>query len=53
MDKKSETYYLLFEKLIDSMTNAAKFDRVEFVAILKEICELFHISKGVTEFYTG
>lgn len=53
MDKKAETYYLVFEKLIDSMTNAAKFDRAEFVAILKEICELFHISKGVTEFYTS
>ncbi len=54
MDKnKTETYYILFEKMINSMTSGVKFDRREFVEILDEICNLFHISKGVTEFYTS
>lgn len=54
MDKnKTETYYILFEKMISSMTNYEGFERSEFVGILDEICELFRISKGVTEFYTS
>lgn len=54
MDKnKTETYYILFEKMINSMTSGVKFDRREFVEILDEICDLFHIAKGVTEFYTS
>lgn len=54
MDKnKTETYYILFERMIDCMTSPANFDRPEFVGVLKEICELFHISKGITEFYTS
>lgn len=50
-DVKREEYYDLFERLIDSMTRPSEFDREEFVSILADICELFHLSKGVTEFY--
>ncbi|MBR1772033.1 MAG: EAL domain-containing protein [Lachnospiraceae bacterium] len=53
MDEKTLIYYQLFEKLINAMTSGAKFNRQEFVDILSEICELFHIAKGVTEFYTS
>ncbi|MCR5093817.1 MAG: GGDEF domain-containing phosphodiesterase, partial [Lachnospiraceae bacterium] len=41
----------LFERMIDSMTDPEHFSRAAFVRILTEICELFHIAKGVTEFY--
>ena len=53
MDEKTLIYYQLFEKLINAMTSGARFNRQEFVDILSEICELFHIAKGVTEFYTS
>jgi diguanylate cyclase (GGDEF)-like protein len=33
------------------MTQPTEFDREEFVGILGDICKLFHLSKGVTEFY--
>ncbi|MCR4780435.1 MAG: bifunctional diguanylate cyclase/phosphodiesterase [Ruminiclostridium sp.] len=48
---KTEAYFSLFERLIDSMTAPDRFVREEFIGILSEICELFHIAKGVTEFY--
>ncbi len=48
---KEQKYNLLFEQMIDCMTNPNGFDREDFVEILKEICELFNLSKGVTEFY--
>ncbi|MCR5282571.1 MAG: GGDEF domain-containing phosphodiesterase [Lachnospiraceae bacterium] len=50
-DKKRQQYYILFEKMIDASTTIGPFSREAFVQILKEICELFHIAKGVTEFY--
>lgn len=50
-EEKRAAYTVLFEKMIDSMTDPEHFDRQEFVGILTEICELFHIAKGVTEFY--
>lgn len=48
---KRAAYTVLFEKMINSMTDPENFDRDEFVGILNEICELFHVAKGVTEFY--
>ncbi|MBQ7707991.1 MAG: GGDEF domain-containing protein [Lachnospiraceae bacterium] len=52
MDKeKREAYYIIFEKLIDSMNNPDEFHRERFVELLNEFCDLFHIAKGVTEFY--
>ena len=54
MDKeRAVVYNSLFERMIDAMTAFGSFDRDEFVGILKEICEFFGLSKGVTEFYTS
>lgn len=50
-EEKLNAYRDLFEKMIDMMTDPENFDRDRFVDILKDICELFHIAKGVTEFY--
>lgn len=50
-EKKREAYNILFERMIDSMTDPEHFNREEFIGILTEICELFHVAKGVTEFY--
>lgn len=50
-EEKLNSYRDLFEKMIDMMTDPENFDRDRFVDILKDICELFHIAKGVTEFY--
>lgn len=49
-DKRAK-YTYLFEKMISTMTDPENFVRQEFVDLLAEICELFHIAKGVTEFY--
>ena len=46
-----EIYYTLLDRMVDAMTNPEVFDRDSFVEILKQICELFHLAKGVTEFY--
>ncbi|MBR5088354.1 MAG: EAL domain-containing protein [Ruminiclostridium sp.] len=46
-------YNILFERMIDAMTDPNNFDREEFVGILCEICELFNLAKGVTEFYNS
>ena len=51
--EKNERYNELFERMIDAMTTPNHFDRDEFIGILKEIGELFNISKCVTEFYTS
>lgn len=54
MDKaRNETYNILFERMIDAMTDMNNFDREEFVTVLHEICDFFDISKGVTEFYNS
>lgn len=54
MDHINEkSYYTLFERMIDSMTDPEHFSRDEFVGILCDICRLFDLSKGVTEFYEG
>ncbi len=50
-EEKLNAYRDLFEKMIDMTTDPENFDRDRFVAVLKDICELFHIAKGVTEFY--
>ena len=50
-DNKKAAFNLLFENMIDSMTNPDSFDRKEFVGILAKMCELFRVAKGVTEFY--
>ena len=49
--EKLDKYNILFERMIDAMTKPTYFDRDEFVAVLKDLCELFNLSKGVTEFY--
>ncbi|MBQ7158591.1 MAG: hypothetical protein IJS09_04070 [Treponema sp.] len=46
-------FHILFERLVDSMTNPATFKRDEFVQILFDLCKLFDICRGVTEFYAG
>ena len=48
---RSQTYYKLFARMIDSMTDLSDFDREGFINILNEICRFFDLSKGVTEFY--
>ena len=45
---RNETYSILFERMIDAMTDMNNFDREEFVGILQEICRFFDLSKGVT-----
>lgn len=49
-EEKLEKYYRLMEKITD-MTCSFEFDRGKFISLLREFCELFRISKGVTEFY--
>ena len=46
-------FYELFDILISSMTSPERFDRSELVSCLQKICALYHVSKGVTEFYTN
>ena len=48
--EKLEKYYILMEKITD-MTCKLEFNREEFIGLLSEFCEMFRISKGVTEFY--
>ena len=49
----SEKYYLLLEQLLSEMNTIQNFDRDRFVGVLTQLCELFRISKGETEFYTN
>ncbi|MCR5487570.1 MAG: GGDEF domain-containing phosphodiesterase [Lachnospiraceae bacterium] len=46
-------YYSLLEKLTDSMNSPEEFSRKEFIKILVDICKLFDLSKGITEYYVG
>ncbi len=48
---KDERFHVLFESMIDDMANIDNFDKEHFVHILVEMCELFSLSKGVTEYY--
>ncbi|MBR5117009.1 MAG: EAL domain-containing protein, partial [Lachnospiraceae bacterium] len=48
---REKAYYELFERMVDQMTDPEHFSRPEFVDTLTRISELFHIAKGVTEFY--
>ena len=50
-DKRTAKYQDLLKRMVGSMTEFDKFSREKFVGILFEICELFNLSKGVTEFY--
>ncbi|MBR5421910.1 MAG: EAL domain-containing protein [Lachnospiraceae bacterium] len=50
---KREAYYSLLERMCDCMSSVKDYSRENLVAILAEICELFHLAKGVTEFYTS
>ena len=52
-DIKREKYYDLLEKISDYTCRVKTFDREKFVGLLSEFCELFHLAKGVTEFYTN
>lgn len=52
MDKdKEEKYYKLLEKMVDVSCMTTGYTREAFLEPIKEFCELFHIAKGVTEFY--
>ncbi|MDD7516621.1 putative bifunctional diguanylate cyclase/phosphodiesterase [Ruminococcus flavefaciens] len=44
-------YYRLFEELLRSMTEIDGFDLEQIKKALAELCKLFRISKGTTEFY--
>lgn len=50
-EEKKSAYYALFEEMVDQMARPDHFDRAQFVDVLRRICELFGIAKGVTEFY--
>ena len=50
-NEKREAFYIIFEKLVDAMNDPDNFDRERFVELLNEFSDLFHIAKGVTEFY--
>lgn len=50
-NNKTAIYNRLFKRMEESITNFDNFSREEFVGILSEICELFNVAKGVTEFY--
>ncbi len=52
-DEKRQAFYELFVEMNNCMTqpDPKDFDRDYFVDILRRICELFGIAKGVTEFY--
>ena len=50
-EEKTKKFYALFEEMVDQITQPEHFDRASFVNVLTRICELFHIAKGVTEFY--
>lgn len=52
MDKeKRDKYYILLERLTDYINDMNGFDHAGYKTVIEEICELFHISKGSTEFY--
>ena len=49
--EKLQKYYTIMERITFLTCAPEGFDRAEFVTLLGEFCELFRISKGVTEFY--
>ena len=49
--EKLKKYYTIMERITFLTCAPDGFDRAEFVTLLGEFCELFRISKGVTEFY--
>ena len=50
----NDKFYELFEEMIEEMnTLSDTFSRDRFIDILTRMSEMFHISKGVTEFYTN
>ena len=49
--ERLEKYYKLMEEITDMTCRYGNFDREKFVALLREFCEMFRLSKGVTEFY--
>ena len=54
MGTVSESRFVeLFEQYIDCMTDADHFSRERLVDLLRQLSDLFRISKGVTEFYTS
>ncbi len=46
-------YHEIFERMIACITDAEGFERDKFVGILADVCHLFDLCHGVTEFYTG
>ena len=51
--EKRQKYYEILERITDMTCQPENFDREAFVDCLNEFCDLFKISKGVTEFYTN
>ncbi len=52
MDKgKKLEFYELFEKLLAALNRPDGFDIDEIQTALGAVCDFFHISKGITEFY--
>ena len=49
--EKRLKYYEILERITDMTCQTENFDREAFVDCLNEFCDLFKISKGVTEFY--
>ncbi|MBR3515025.1 MAG: GGDEF domain-containing protein [Lachnospiraceae bacterium] len=50
-EEKKTQFYALFEEMVDIMATVERLERPKFIDCLERICQLFHISKGVTEFY--
>ena len=52
MDKsKEDKYYQLLERIADISSVTEGYSRELFMEPISEFCELFHITKAVTEFY--
>lgn len=50
-NQRDERYYQLLEQLNDVLSATDHFDRQEYVKIMRETCELFHVAKAQAEFY--
>ena len=49
--ERLKRYYELFIELADRMNRTDSYDREVLHGILRQFAELFHLTKGVTEFY--
>ena len=49
----NENYYKLLDRIADLSNRPVGFIREEYVKCLTDICDLFNVTKGVTEFYVN